>query len=255
MNCKKFSILILSLFLTVSFIGCSISNEPKTEESLSKINESSSSQNATKASLIGYSLLESGYIFDAPKIENKAFWKQLSEQNPEIESKSLTSYMELLHYGSNNEKSAQSINGTYDDLILNIHYSTACQPFSCMYLQFFYKNEITPEAFIEIGNENYTIDQISENIIYENDDIIVFDFFPYFNDEPIQQILNQKIQEENDLLDQTFKDAENDPEAAAHLQHLPQNLNVEDYQYLLYLYDYCRSHFSEFITKDTISNS
>ena len=62
-----------------------------------------------------------------------------------------------------------------------------------------------PESFIKIGNENYTIDQISENILYEDDDIIIFDFFPYLNDKPIEQILNQKIQEENHLLEQSLK--------------------------------------------------
>ena len=252
MKHKRFSISILLLSLVVSFVGCGISNG--TGNPTSPINENDSLQNVEQTYLIGYSLSENGYILQAPDIENEAFWKQLSEQNQEIESKNLTSYMELVHY-SNNRESAQSIKGTYDDLILNIRYSTACQPFSCMYLQFFYKNEITPEAFIKIGNENYTIDQILENIIYEDDDIIIIDFFSCLNDKSIEQILNQKIQKENDLLDETFKDAENDPEAAAHLQHLPRNLNIEDYEYLLYLYDYCRSHFSEFITKDTINNS
>ena len=254
MNCKKFFVSILSLFLAVSFIGCSISNEPEKEQPSSQINESEQSQNIAETYLTGYSLSENGYILKAPELKNETFWTQLNEQNPEIESKNLTSYIELVHY-SNNEESEPFINGAYDDIVLNIRYSTAYQPFSCMYLQFLYNSEMTPEAFIKIGNENYTIDQISENILYEDDDIIIFDFFPYLNVKPIEQILNQKIQEENNLLEQSFKEAENDPEAAAHLQHLPQNLNAEDYQYLIYLYKYCRAHFSEFIIKDAVNNS
>ena len=44
MNCKKFFVSILSLFLAVSFIGCSISNEPEKEQPSSQINESEQSQ-------------------------------------------------------------------------------------------------------------------------------------------------------------------------------------------------------------------
>ena len=90
MNCKKFFVSILSLFLAVSFIGCSISNEPEKEQPSSQINESEQSQNIAETYLTGYSLSENGYILKAPELKNETFWTQLNEQNPEIESKNLT---------------------------------------------------------------------------------------------------------------------------------------------------------------------
>ena len=98
MNCKKFFVSILSLFLAVSFIGCSISNEPEKEQPSSQINESEQSQNIAETYLTGYSLSENGYILKAPELKNETFWTQLDEQNPAILNWSIIPIMRNLNH-------------------------------------------------------------------------------------------------------------------------------------------------------------
>ncbi len=158
-SCKLSIILILSIIMLVS---CKPDNSNEVKIASSNNTQSSNSIEVLK----GYSLDELSLKFIANGIS-------VDDPNDcEVKNQLITFNADVGTQGKHNSLRS---NFTYVDVVTSAKNDVAVDYVPIMILQGFYKNEINNNSFIYINEKNHKPSQLVEYIVYEDENVVVYD--------------------------------------------------------------------------------
>lgn len=135
------------------------------------------------------------------------------------------------------------ITGNYTRISVYFHYLYGSTPLPIMILQAFEQPPNRHHVAFDVNGSLYSIDELKEFLVYEDEKILVFNFFSLIHKEKSpKEMIETAIQEINRDIEANINSPDWPPDKS-----IPEKLNSSDYQFLNEIIDDYYTHIAQWI--------